>query len=430
MSKPSSSAGALRAAPAVAIAVIGAVLLAAAGLMLSRPDVAAVGLPLAVWATLAVAAPSRERGIELSADADSGADSAALVDTLEVWSDAEAVELALVLSDGRMRRMLLPARARVVVKTKTQHSGPLPTLAVAARAVEADGALIGPPIEGPELIRSVPPTAGMLSELPLNWQLTGLHGGHDGDRQGQGGDFRDIHPFVPGDELRRVDWRATARAARRPGDLLVRRTDALSDASVVIAMDTADDLGTVVATWGRNDPARTGVTSLDHARAAARTIAEAATASGDRVSCHTLAQNGRSVRSGAGPRHLSRLVSAIAASGEGGDDARFRRTPPIPHGAIVWVLSTFFDGAATEIALTWRAAGHRVVAVDVLPALDETRLIPERQLALRVLLAERADMLEELRAAGIDTIAWHDDPATAVAVLVRAGRRRSGGRMP
>src|SRR5690606_23064901 len=213
------------------------------------------------------------------------------------------------------------------------------------------------------------------------------HGAHEGSRPGQGGDFRDIHPFAPGDELRRVDWKATARAARRPGDLLIRRTNSLSDASAVIVMDTADDLGTVVAGWGAADLTRSGVTSLDHARSAARSLAEATVGMGDRVAFHTLAHGGRSVRSGAGRRHLERLIGAIAASGRGGDDARFRRTPPVPHGSIIYVLSTFFDGAAAEIAMRWRAAGHRVVAVDTLPELDTGRLTPERDLALQVLLA-------------------------------------------
>ena len=206
----------------------------------------------------------------------------------------------------------------------------------------------------------------------------------------------------------------------------MRRDDALSDASVVIIMDTADDLGSLVATWGRRDPERSGPTSLDAAREAARSIAVAAIAAGDRVAFHTLAHGGRSVRSGAGTRHLARLVAEISASGAGGDDARFRRTPPVPHGSIIYVLSTFFDGAATEIAVNWRAAGHRVVGIDVLPVLDRTRLEPDRDLALRVLLAERVDMLHELTAAGVSVIAWREEPARDLALLT-AVREASGG---
>jgi len=226
---------------------------------------------------------------------------------------------------------------------------------------------------------------------------------------------------VPGDELRRVDWKATARAARRPGELLVRRTNALSDASAVIVMDTADDLGAAVATWGSPDAARTGVTSLDHARSAARSLAAATIDQGDRVAFHTLAPGGRSVRSGGGRRHLARVVAEISASGRAGDDSRLRRTPPVPHGSIIYVLSTFFDGAAAEIAMRWRSSGHRVVAVDTLPELDRGRLTTERMLALEVLLAERQDMLHQLREAAVETVRWSSGVDDALTVLARTG---------
>ncbi len=267
------------------------------------------------------------------------------------------------------------------------------------------------------------PTSIRLGALPVPPRLRGLHGIYRGSRPGQGGDFRDIHPFAPGDELRRVDWRATARLARRPGDLLVRRTDTLSDASVVIMIDTADDLGTVVATWGSSDPDRSGVTSLDLARQAALSIATAAIGAGDRVALHELSADGRTVAPGAGARHLARLSRAIAATGVNGQITRYRRTPPVPHGATVHVLSPFVDRGATALALALRASGHRVVAVDVLPVLDDARLSREQRIALRTLSAEHDDALTELRHAGADVLAWRVDGDGADAALRTAGRR-------
>ena len=102
--------------------------------------------------------------------------------------------------------------------------------------------------------------------------------------------------------------------------------------------------------------------------------------------------------------------------------------PPVPHGSIIYVLSTFFDGAAAEIATRWRAAGHRVVAVDILPELDEHRLSTERSLALRVLLAEREDMMHQLREAGVETMRWADDPGPQLTALTRSGRFLAAGR--
>ena len=413
----------VRRSPAVAVAAIGAVLLAATGLLFSRPDVIAIGLPLALYAIVALT--MRTSTATISVDAGTGTAAEVLTDVVTIDGDAEVVQLAIVQGDRIHRTVLVPGRARITSRIPVRHSGPVRAVELDGRVIGADAGALGPALPATGTTRAVPPPARPLRRLPLPSRLTGVHGAHDGSRPGQGGDFRDIHPFAPGDELRRVDWRATARAARRPGDLLVRRTDSLSDASVVIVMDTADDLGTAVATWGVRDPERSGVTSLDLAREAARSIAESTIGAGDRVSFHTLVHGGRSVRSGSGARHLARVVAEISAAGEGGDDARYRRTPPVPHGSIIYVLSTFFDGAAAQIAMSWRASGHRVVAVDVLPALDRARLEPEHALALRVLLAERVDMMHELRTAGIDIVAWRQAPSEDLAALT--ARSRPGG---
>lgn len=409
-----------RTAPTVALAVIGAVGALVLGVAFSRPDVMAAGLPLALWGVLALTRPGRS-GVGLVVESSPEGDGRRLRDDVVIDSDAEIVEVSLIQAERAQRRVFVAGRSRLEASSRALHSGPVISVEVAVRGLDADAGLLGAPQAPVAVVRAVQPMTHRLPRTPVAPRLTGLHGAHEGTRPGQGGDFRDIHPFAPGDELRRVDWKATARAARRPGELLIRRTDALSDASAVIVMDTVEDLGAVVATWGAVDPLRSGVTSLDLARSAARAIAEATVAQGDRVAFHTLAHGGRSVRSGGGRRHLARIVAEIASSGRAGDDARFRRTPPVPHGSIIYVLSTFFDGAAAEIATRWRAAGHRVVAVDTLPHLDRARLTAERSLALEVVLAERADMLHQLREAGVETLTWSVDVDAQLAVLLRGG---------
>ena len=417
-----------RPSPAVYFALLGVATTLVLGVTLSRADVIVVGLPLALWCVHALRAPGETR-VQMSIARAEESESGWLSDSVTVDSDAEMLELALVQAERTHRRVFVAGRSRIHARSRALHSGPLRTLEVAARAMTADGGSLGMPQPPVTARRTVPPTLERLPELPLAPRLTGLHGAHEGTRQGQGGDFRDIHPFAPGDELRRVDWKATARAARRPGDLLIRRTNTLSDVSAVIVMDTADDLGSIVATWGTTDLERSGVTSLDHARSAARSIAEATVMHGDRIAFHTLMHGGRSVRSGGGSRHLARVIAEIAATGRGGDDARFRRTPTVPHGSIIYVLSTFFDGAAAEIATRWRATGHRVVAVDTLPELERVRLSAARDLALDVLLAERQDMLRAMQTSGIERISWVENPAAAAAALSRVHGRVVAGRV-
>lgn len=413
-----------RIAPSVVLGGLGAAALAAIGLIAGRVDVAVLGLPLALWTVLVLSRPRTVSAPVVEMRIADRQPEGWLVDEVDVTASTEQVELVLMQSERRMRTLFVAPGRTVTTSSRALHSGPILSVRAQARSVDADAAVLGSPASPRRLVRAVAPMMRTLPALPMPSRLIGLHGAHEGARPGQGGDFRDIHPFAPGDELRRVDWKATARAARQPGDLLVRRTNTLSDASVVLAMDTADDLGAVVASWGTGDATRSGMTSLDIAREAARSLAAAAVGRGDRVSFHSLVHGGRTVRGGSGARHLVRLETAIAATGAGGDDARHRRAPAVPHGALVCVLSTFFDGAAADLAITWRAAGHRVLAVDTLPDLETDRLSRERELALQILLAEREDMIRMLTTAGVEIVTWRTDPDLAVDVLARA--RRSG----
>lgn len=411
-----------RRGPSLSVAIGGAVLLAVVGLLSARPDVVAMGLPLAVWSVFAIARGAAGGEVGITIEALPGPDGE-LLTSITVESDAEAVEMAIVQSQRRVRHVIMPGGgSSVTACSRVLHSGPAIPVQVAARGFSFEGAALSTTSEVVAAGRQVAPPRRALDALPLPRRLIGSHGSHEGRRQGQGGDFRDIHAFAPGDELRRVDWRATARMARRPGDLLVRRTNTLSDSSVVIAMDTSEDLGEVVSSWGSGDFERSGVTSLDLAREAARAIADSAIGEGDRVALHVLVHGGRSLRSGSGSRHLSRVVAAIASTGQARDDATFRRTPPVPHGSVVFVLSTFFEGAAARTALMWRASGHRVVAVDVLPPLDRTRLTRAQLIGLRTVLAERENVFADLHGAGVDVVSWAVDPSSALLAISRARR--------
>ncbi|MEV8170803.1 DUF58 domain-containing protein [Microbacterium sp. NPDC077486] len=424
------TAVAWRRTPVIALGIGGAAIIAAVGLAFSRPDVVAIGLPLALaaaWALLRRPSPGEAR-IALRAHAAGSVDRPEVQTAADVVLAADAVQIA-VDQDGRRTGLVdvRPGTACLTARGVLQHSGPSEPLAVTLRGSSLDGAWVSDIVPRTALAWNAPPRAVRIGSLPVAPRLTGLHGSHPGSRPGQGGDFRDIQPFVPGDELRRVDWRATARAARRPGDLLVRRDDALSDSSVVLAIDTAEDLGAAVAAWGSGDPDRSGVTSLDLARETALAIATAAIGVGDRVAYHALSPDGFSLPSGGGARHLARVRRAIAATGIGTDPS-YRRSPAVPPGSIVFVLSTFVDGVAARLATSWRAAGHAVVAVDVLPTPEESRLSREQRIALRTLLAERTDVLAELRHAGIEVVPWSGGVDAAMRRAARRLARRGKGR--
>lgn len=408
-----------------------AAVIAGLGMMWGQPAVVIVVMPIALLSLRAFTRPVTDAALTLTVDTgpqkaeatDTGTHASRVESTIRVESDAELVQLSIAQSGRRPHQILVRGDGGVVrTRARLLHSGPDTMHAIVARAVTDGGQRVTSPCaEVSEPWNASPPTR-RLGVLPLSPHLRGMHGAHEGRRPGQGGDFRDIHPFAPGDELRRVDWRATARLARRPGDMFVRRSNTLSDASIVIIIDTADDLGRVVASWGKGLPERSGVTSLDFAREAARSVATAAIENGDRVALHELVMGGRSVRSGGGTRHLARLVSTISAIGVHGEDTSFRRTPPVPPGSVIYVMSTFFEGAAAQIALTWRASGHRVVAVDTLPQRDDARLTPEQRAGMRTVLAERDDVFHDLRHTGVDVVVWDVETNVLQAQFAQLGR--------
>ena len=161
------------------------------------------------------------------------------------------------------------------------------------------------------------PSGASIGWLPLPRRLQGLTGSHESARAGDGGDFRDVHPFTAGDRLRRIDWKATARRGQNAGDLYVRRTAALADATVLIVLDSRDDVGEQVAEWSRNTAGHKGISALDVAREAASSIAAGYIQAGDRVGFQDLSSR-------------SRMIAHAGAAGTCGGCCGRSRSPSRP----------------------------------------------------------------------------------------------------
>ncbi|WP_162621856.1 DUF58 domain-containing protein [Microbacterium suaedae] len=407
-----------RVASGVAAGAIVALLVATFGLLTSRADVAALGLPVALSAAFAVARgrTTVEPRVLLGEPTRNANDE--VVTSVSAEAAGEAVHVVVSLARTAPRHVVLAPGERVDARSRPRHSGPWIPVEATARVVDLGAGDAGPHTAPQRVRDAVAPSAPPLAALPVPTSLTGLHGSHAGRRAGQGGDFRDIHPFAPGDELRRVDWKATARLARRPGELFVRRVDAMSDASLAIVVDASVDIGEVVGTWATGDPERSGTTSLDLAREAARSISAAGIAAGDRVGLVELGHGGRIVRSGSGARQLARLVHEISAI-EPREASATMRVPPVERGAIIYLASTFLDAEIADLALEWAAVGHRVVAIDVLPLLDASRLGAAEGIGLRLVQAGREETFRSLRHARVDVVRWQGNGAQDVELIAR-----------
>ena len=131
-------------------------------------------------------------------------------------------------------------------------------------------------------------------------------GAHLIRQRGQSLEFREFRPYLPGDDIRHVDWRASARHHRR-GELVVRTFEHEVQTRVVISIDTR-------ATMRLPDVA----SKLQLARWFAEAMAYIAGRSGDSVALHAL-ERGQVVELGTSAdrwriRHALQRVTALEST--------------------------------------------------------------------------------------------------------------------
>jgi uncharacterized protein (DUF58 family) len=390
-----------------------AIVLAAAGLLLARVDLALFALPLfAALAWSRERRPNRDEAATATLTlAESGGEEMDFAVTIDAPARVEAIVVRSSVLSGEPQEYVVggPLAADLLGRVPLLHSGPQELVRFEYRFLGADAASLSLPSEPLLANRVVAPRLARIGSLPLPRRLQGLTGTHESARAGDGGDFRDIHPFAPGDRLRRIDWKATARRGQSASDLYVRRTAALADATVLIVLDSRDDVGEQVAEWSRNSAATKGVSALDVAREAASSIAAAYIQAGDRVGFQDLSSRSRMIAHGGGSRHLWRLLRAIEITEPSAVQFRHQRPPIVPPGALVYVLSSLLDDEAVRLALRWRGNGHRVIAVDVLPAPRFARTTRYERSAYRIVMMERDDRIRALQARGVELLRWPNE---------------------
>lgn len=422
---------------AMPMALILGLVIAAIGTLTSRVDVVLIALPLLACAAIGFDRRPRAGAhstlrIDVARHAGED-DTSAFAYSVAIESPVrtEFVHVRITPQGARVHDLFLASGdiAKVTGHVPVVHSGRQHVVDVSYRLFGVDGGWLSPPTPKYIAERVVNPEIDVIASIPLPHRLTGLTGAHASARPGDGGEFRDLHPYAAGDRLRRIDWKATARRSQGFGDLYVRRTDATSDATVVLVIDSRDDVGERVENWSIESDGVAGLSSMDLAREASVSLAVSAIGAGDRVSLIDLAAYDGLVVAGSGKRHLDRLLRRIAVSGPSGFRPSRRRAPVVPAGSIVYLLSPLLDDDVTTIAKLWRASGHRVIAVDVLPTPLLEGSATNTRIAHRLLMAERRRRVADVRANGVEMFRWQEEveqPSRSVALrtLARAGQRR------
>ena len=206
--------------------------------------------------------------------------------------------------DGLTDRAVLDLPAgdtvRIDVAVQPSRRGDRPTDRVTLRSLGPLG-LAGRQrsVEVDWSVRTLPPFSSR-RHLPSRLaRLRDMDGRQAIAVRAQGTEFDSLREYVPGDDVRSIDWRATARAA----DVMVRTWRPERDRRVVMVLDT-----------GRTSAVRIGdETRLDILIDAGLLLAALAGRAGDRVDLVAHDRRTRlQVSGGSGPSLLPRLVDGIA----------------------------------------------------------------------------------------------------------------------
>jgi len=234
-------------------------------------------------------------------------------------------------------------------------------------------------------------------------------------QKGEGIEFADVRPYVTGDRIRSVNWRASARR----GDLWVNQRHPERNVDVVLLLDTFTHLGP------------TGASTLEQMVRGAASLASAWLRDRDRVGVIGFGGTLRWLEVGGGTRHAYQLVDALldtqvvfSYAWKGIDLIPVRLLPP--HALIVGV-TPLLDQRVVTALLDLRGRGFDLAVIELSPTPHVEEAGSETEaLAQRVWLLDREVMRSRFLRAGAAVVSWSEgDTLEPVVAEVELWRRRA-----
>jgi uncharacterized protein (DUF58 family) len=326
---------------------------------------------------------------------------------IELAEGANPVALRLRAGESRTLRLDLHAA----------HWGGYVLGRVHLRAFDPLGLLVYESVLDAKLALRVYPREEALRSLvaPLETQLAS--GSEVSRRKGEGIEFADIRPFVPGDRIRRVNWRATARR----GELWVNEAHPERNTDVILFLDTF------------TEAKQTGGSTLDLAVRAAATLAGRYLERRDRVGIVGFGGVLRWLLPATGVVQLYRIVEALIDTeivlNYAWKDLDVIPARTLPPQALVLALTPLLDDRAVGALLDLRARGFDLAVVEVSPepfAPGPVEGDEADELAYRIWRLRREVLRGRYHQAGVAVASWQDgDPLQAALEEVREFRRRA-----
>lgn len=396
-----------------------------AALAVRRPELAVVAAPFALYAGIGLLLARRPRidaEVELEGERVLEGDELEARVTLSAEIGAERVEVLLqlprelVLAEGVNPVQLRLAdgdRRELTFRLRCARWGAFRVGRIFVRTHDAFGLFVHEAtLDLRRPLKAYPSEEHVRNLLkPLETQV--FAGNHVARQKGEGIEFADLRRFVPGDRIRHVNWRASARR----GELWINEHHAERNADVVLLLDSFAE-------------ARRGDSStLDPALRAAGTLAARYLREKDRVGFVTFGGILNWLLPTTGAVQLYRIVDAmldtqIVLSFAWRDIGTVpRRT--LPPQALVIALTPLLDDRAEAALLDLRGRGFDLVVVEISPL----SLLPEPRgeagrLADRLWRLRRDAVRGRFERAGIPVAVWGDETSLAAALEEVSAYRR------
>jgi uncharacterized protein (DUF58 family) len=409
-----------------AYAWLAAVLLFAS-LALRRPELAVLALPFALPPALGLRlARAPEVRVEVEPERATAVEGEELeVEvTLSTLTPVERLEVVLVVPDGlevvsgasaQSLRLGWDDERTLTLRLRCARWGNYELGDVRLRARDRLGLLVWEEAVDRRGRIRVYPTPEELRRI-VRPVVTQLFSGNEVARQkGDGLEFADLREFVPGDRLRSINWRASARR----GDLIVNERHPERNADVILFLDTFAD-------------ARRGDRStLDLAVRATATLASLYLERRDRVGLVSFGGILRWLAPGMGTTQRYRIVDALLESevvfNYAWKDVSIIPSRVLPPAALVVAITPLLDDRVVEVLADLRARRYDLAVVEVAPT-DFAQPGPsdEAQLAYRLWVLRREEIRARYERLGVAVATWEDgQPLDAVLEGVRAFRRHA-----
>jgi uncharacterized protein (DUF58 family) len=258
--------------------------------------------------------------------------------------------------------------------------------------------------EQPTAVKVFPRQEALRSLLrPAETQLSA--GDELSRRKGEGTEFADLRPFVFGDRVRRINWRASARR----GELWVNEQHPERNMDVVLFLDSFAEVR-------RGDSG-----TLDLAVRAAYSLAARYIRRRDRVGLIGFGGMLRWLVPGSGLVQLYRIIDALLDTEISLSYAwkAIDIVPPrmLPPQALVIGLTPLLDERGVRALLDLRARGFDLAVVEVSPLAfagpGETEI---EQIAYRLWGLRREALRSQYLAAGVAVAEWREEEPLAAAL--------------